>query len=355
MELKIKEFVWELTERCNLHCKHCGSDCTSSYKEELSLEDALRVVEELEPFSIGRIVFSGGEPLLCPYWRELAKAFHRRTELGMVTNGTLMTEKTAQELKEYGFLVVSVSVDGLEESHDGRRGKGSFRQCMDALELIKNAGLVPAVNTTVTKEILTELPLLQQRLRESGVVSWQIQPAVHSGRMNEYRESLLSTDDIWSLIHLAYRSNSHGSLPTVFLAETIGYYSVEETLARKMAYDSKKLPVWKGCPAGINTMAILSTGELTGCIALRAEQFRERNVTDLWREGMTIADYWKSPDAFKWRRNFRSEMLRGKCSGCKYASYCLGGCSNVRYCSHKTLSGDNPFCVYAAEAEKFDG
>lgn len=350
MKPYLDDFVWELTERCNLSCRHCGSDCISSVREaELSRDDAMRVVGDMEQFDIKRIVFSGGEPLLCSYWRELAQAFNHRSELGMVTNGTLLTAETAREMKEYGFNVVSVSVDGLEKTHDNRRTAGNFRQCMNAIRNIREAGLVPAVNTTVTKENLNELPQLQKQLREAGVSSWQVQPAVPSGRMSENRESVPSIEDIRSIIRFAYESNSVGNTPVVFLAETIGYYSVAETLARKIAFGTDKLPVWKGCPAGIKTMGILATGELIGCISLRGNLFRECNVRDLWREGITIADYWNSDKSFKWRRELRPEMLGEKCSDCRYAECCVGGCSNVRYCSNGTVESDNPFCIYSEE------
>lgn len=348
--LTLTEFTWELTQRCNLQCKHCGSDCTlSSTGRELSREEALRVVRELEAFQIGRIVFSGGEPLLCPYWRDLAQAFGHRAELGVVTNGTLVTPRTAWELKQYGFVVVSVSVDGLERRHDERRSVGNFKQCMTAIRYIREAGLVPAVNTTVTKTNLPDLPLLREQLLKEGVLSWQIQPAVPSGRMDQHRGDILSTEDIWRMVQFAYESNFAGGTPTVFLAETVGYYSVMETLARKAAYGRETLPVWKGCPAGVRSMGILATGELIGCISLRGEAFRERNVRDLWHDGMTISDYWSHPDAFAWRRKLRPEKLGDKCCDCQYVSYCIGGCSNVRYCFHGTVESGNPMCLYAAE------
>lgn len=347
MDNKLRLFTWELTQRCNLQCRHCGSDCTSSFLgRELSMEDALHVAKDLGAFEIEKIVFSGGEPLLCPYWKELAQAFCGKIELGMVTNGTLVTKETAKELKHCGFSLISVSMDGMEESHDIRRKKGSFKACLDAVSNILASGLATGVNTTVTKDNIDELPEMFELLRSIGVTSWQLQPAVPSGRMSEHWDELPSENEIWTMIRFAYEHNSSGIHPAIFLSETVGYYSMMETRARQLAYGWDKLPVWKGCPAGINSMGILSTGELVGCISLRDDFFKERNVHELWRDGMTISDYWNSPSAFEWRRKLSSEKLSGKCRECQYAVCCLGGCSNVKFCFNGTLESSNPMCIF---------
>lgn len=350
MDNKLKVFTWELTQRCNLKCSHCGSDCTSSFSEkELFKDEALRVAKDLEAFEIKKMVFSGGEPLLCPYWRELARIFGRKTELGMVTNGTLVTKDIAEEMKTYGFSLISVSIDGMERSHDLRREKGNFKACINAVANITAAGLKAGVNTTVTKDNLGELPEMFEFLRSIGVTSWQIQPAVPSGRMKDHKNKLLTTDEIWTMIQFAYDRNSLAKSPIIFLAETIGYYSMMETRARQLAYGWDKLPVWRGCPAGVNSMGILSTGDIVGCISLRDDFFKECNVFDLWRDGLTVFDYWNSYDAFRWRRGLSPEKLSGKCSACQYAACCLGGCSNVKFCFNGTVESSNPLCVYSSE------
>lgn len=122
-----------------------------------------------------------------------------------------------------------------------------------------------------------------------------------------------------------------------------------ETRARQLAYGWDKLPVWRGCPAGINSMGILATGDIVGCISLRDDSFKERNVLELWREGLTVLDYWNSADAFRWRRGLSPEKLNGKCSACQYAACCLGGCSNVKFCLNGTVESSNPMCVYGLE------
>lgn len=346
-EPHLSYFTWELTTRCNMHCRHCGSDCTADPQGvELSRDQALWTANELKRFKIDRIVFTGGEPLLCSYWNDLAAVLGGHAELGMVTNGSLIDLRTAALLKQYGFKVVSVSIDGVEQYHDMLRGSGSYRKCMEAVYNIKQAGLTPAVNTTVTRGNLAGLPFMLEELASAGVQSWQIQPALPSGRMSKHRNELILRDDIKYLARFAAYVNMKGGYPVIFPAETIGYYSFPETVARRIAYNSDKLPVWRGCPAGISSMGILATGELVGCVSLRDKRFRDKNVKDLMREGFGIADYWNRGDSFKWRRLAGAEMLGGKCRECRYRSLCLGGCTNARYCFNGFHAGDQPFCTY---------
>ena len=65
----LRQLFWECTLRCNLHCKHCGSDCkTEALAPDMPAEDFLKVIDEqVTPHVEDRhevmIIFSGGEPL----------------------------------------------------------------------------------------------------------------------------------------------------------------------------------------------------------------------------------------------------------------------------------------------------
>jgi len=56
--------VWELTLACNLRCKHCGSFAGSRRDDEMSLEENLRVADQLAALGCRRVTLSGGEPTL---------------------------------------------------------------------------------------------------------------------------------------------------------------------------------------------------------------------------------------------------------------------------------------------------
>jgi len=58
----------------------------------------------------------------------------------MITNGWLMNEEIADKAVEAGINTVAISVDGLEETHDFIRKKGSFQRIMRAFDILLRIG-----------------------------------------------------------------------------------------------------------------------------------------------------------------------------------------------------------------------
>jgi len=56
--------VWNYTNHCNLSCLHCHQNSGETDEEELTTEEALKLVEKLGEAGISILTFSGGEPLL---------------------------------------------------------------------------------------------------------------------------------------------------------------------------------------------------------------------------------------------------------------------------------------------------
>ena len=64
----LKQLFWECTLRCNMHCRHCGSDCkVSSLTPDMPVADFISVLDEIalvqDPADTF-IIVSGGEPLM---------------------------------------------------------------------------------------------------------------------------------------------------------------------------------------------------------------------------------------------------------------------------------------------------
>lgn len=114
----------------------------------------------------GGIHFSGGEPLvrkdifeLIGYSRNLG------LELRMLSNGTLITKDKAQKLKNSGFKIVQVSIDGTEETHNLLRNKeNAYALAMQGIRNLREAGIEPTVSTTLTK---TNYPQIEEIVAEA--------------------------------------------------------------------------------------------------------------------------------------------------------------------------------------------
>ena len=122
---QLRQLFFELTLRCNSACFHCGSRCTPQSPDGLPVGEYLRVLDEVEARygnKMTQICLTGGEPLLYGDFFELAQAIHDRGfRWGMTSNGTLISREVARKLHETGMGTISISVDGLPETHDRLR------------------------------------------------------------------------------------------------------------------------------------------------------------------------------------------------------------------------------------------
>jgi MoaA/NifB/PqqE/SkfB family radical SAM enzyme len=183
-------FFWEATLRCNLTCRHCGSDCTRDAQQpELPAEKVLSVFHDIAAHTDASrvmVAVTGGEPLLrADLFPILTEVTRLGFPWGMVTNGQLVTEKTVEHCLRAGMRTVTVSLDGLEDAHDWLRHRpGAYRHTVRALQLLLAAHAFQPVEviTCVHAGNVDDLPGLYNLLRELGVGGWRIFTIFPKGR-----------------------------------------------------------------------------------------------------------------------------------------------------------------------------
>ena len=95
-EHPLRQLFWECTLKCNLHCRHCGSDCRQMVEQrDMPKEDFLRVLDSVasktDPHKVFVIV-SGGEPLMRNDLEECCAAIYAKGfPWGIVTNALYLT------------------------------------------------------------------------------------------------------------------------------------------------------------------------------------------------------------------------------------------------------------------------
>ena len=145
--------VYNCTRRCNLRCLHCYSDSEArTCGDELSTEQARRMLGQLAQVDCPVVLFSGGEPLLRADLFELLEEARRlglRTVVS--TNGTLIDEATARRLAEVGVSYVGISIDGPAGFHDEfRQQAGGFAAAMTGIKNCNKAGVRTGIRFTIT-------------------------------------------------------------------------------------------------------------------------------------------------------------------------------------------------------------
>ncbi len=341
--------VWELTLRCDLACRHCGSRAGRARPDELSTEDALRIVDELADLGTKEVTLIGGEAYLHEGWLDIAKAIAARgMRMTMVTGGRGMNEERAEQLAATGCKAVGVSVDGLEATHDRLRGvTGAFQSALGAVRAIRKAGMRVSINTQIAKPALREIEPMMEQLAEEGIGAWQVSMTVPMGRAADEPDLLLQPYQVLEVLPLVARLQTklHARKIAVAPGNDIGYFGPYETQLR----GNFPLGHRPACSAGSQTIGLEADGSVKGCPSLPSKDYVGGNVRDA-----KLVDIWERADALRFTRDRSSRELWGFCGTCYYADACLGGCS---WTAHVLFGkrGNNPYCHHRALELLADG
>lgn len=141
------------TSACNLHCTGCWA---SEYGNKLNLtfEEMDDLITQGKEMGIYFYMYTGGEPLVRKDDLIRICEKHNDCAFAAFTNGTLVDEVFCKELKRVGNLYLAISLEGTEESNDGRRGNGIYQKVMHAMDLLKENGCLFGTSICYTKDNL---------------------------------------------------------------------------------------------------------------------------------------------------------------------------------------------------------
>ena len=335
--------VWEFTLLCDHQCLHCGPRAGRPRPDELTTEEALRLVSELAELGVGEVALIGGEAYLRDDFILVVRAIreHGMTS-SMVTGGWGLTPERCAAAKEAGLMVCSVSIDGLEAHHDRVRSKqGSWRRAFEAIAHARAAGMRVGANTQINALTVPDLLPLLDRLAEAGVMAWQLQFTMVHGNGADHPELILQPHMIPALFEVldvaADRCRERGIrfLP----GNNIGYFGPNE---QKLRWVQKTGGHYSGCTSGVVTLGIESNGEIKGCPSLGGPT----NQGGSWREH-GLKTLWERSREITYIRRRTQDDLWGFCRTCYYADVCRAGCTAT---SEPLLGrpGNNPFCHHRA-------
>ena len=313
---ELNYLFWECTRRCNLNCRHCGSDCVADYKvKDMPFEDFLNAILPLKKISKPdtiTIAITGGEPLLRKDLPECGTELRKNGFLwGIVTNGYAYNADIHRRLLSAGIGAITLSLDGLADNHNWLRNNArSFANAVTALDLIASCGrLNYDVVTCVNKKNIKELLSLKEFLLEHKVRQWRLFTIAPIGRAFGNDDMQLSNEQVLYLMNFIYEARKDKRMRTTFSCESfVGKY---ERNVRDNCFF---------CRAGINIGSVLIDGSISACpnidrAFVQGYIYRD-NFTDVWNERFEIMRNRK------WTRT-------GSCLNCKDYKYCKGGAMHI--------------------------
>jgi radical SAM protein with 4Fe4S-binding SPASM domain len=339
--------VWEVTLRCDLSCRHCGSRAGRARHDELSTEECVDLVRQLAGIGTREVAIIGGEPYLRDDWTTIIRAIKDHgMRPTMTTGGRGMTRERARAAAEAGMFAVSVSIDGERETHDRLRGvKGSYDAAFAALGYLREAGIHVATNTQINRLTMPEMPRMVDRLGAMNVRSWQIQLTVAMGRAVDEPDVLLQPYDLLELqpmlAELVPAAKARGI--DVVAGNNVGYFGPHENALRGRTRTGHA----GGCGAGRVSIGIEADGTIKGCPSLATKTWSGGNVRET-----PLKDIWERAEALRYTRDRTVAGLWGYCATCYYAEECKAGCTWTAD-SLFGKPGNNPYCHHRAlELEK---
>jgi Fe-coproporphyrin III synthase len=349
---------WNMTRTCNLACSHCyinaGPDAAErSPQGELSHEEARAFIADLATIKIPLLMFTGGEPLVRPDFWELAEcAKESGLTTAMSTNGTLITRKIAERIKESGIEYVGISLDGAnKEIHDAIRNQaGCFDRSVQALKYCGDAGIKTGIRITVTKDNIHEVGPLIDLARNLKVPRFCVYWLVPSGRGGGIYDKQIPVDEASrifdTLLKRAEELKDEGIEFLTVDAPQDGIRlltSLKENGNREYENALTLLQcTGDSCSAGDRVANVDPSGIVYPCQFMQREEFRIGNVRE-----QDFSRIWSDPNnpvltAFRQKKR----LLTGKCGSCGYKDICGGGCRIRAYAHYNDLWADDPLCPY---------
>lgn len=312
----LRQLFWECTLRCNLHCRHCGSDCKNdSAVKDMPKNAFMEVLDDVkkvtDPHKV-MVIVTGGEPLMRRDLEECGREMYEKGfPWGMVSNGFALTRTRLDRLMESGLRAITISLDGVGEDHEWMRGvPGSFKRAAEAISMVSaTPDLVSDVVTCVNKRNFDKLPEIKDFLWSLGVKSWRMFTVFPVGRAAEDPELQLSNEQFRGLMEYIKSCRKEGLDVS---------YGCEGFLGN---YDGDVRNGFFFCKAGVSVGSVLADGSISACPSIRADYHQGNIYKD------NFMDIWENQ--FRPYRN-REWMRKDECADCKWFRYCLGNGMHLR-------------------------
>lgn len=360
--------------RCNLRCTYCfylekqaffPGDETYRMSDK-TLEQFIRTYTESQATREVTFAWQGGEPALLgvDFFRR-AVAYERqyagphRVSNSFQTNGTLLDDEWCEFLAQERFLV-GLSLDGPEDVHDRKRvyadGRGSFKDVMRGLELLKKHGVDFNTLTCVYRENACDGDRVYRFLRECGVQFVQFIPIVErlpdaaaakrglDLAMPPGPEAVSAEPDI---APFAVEPRPWGQ----FLVDVFDRWVRKDVGRIFVNHFDLALSAWNGMDPPLcvysklcgNALAMEHDGGVYACDHYVYPEYRRGNIMeDPWTD-MAHAPAQQAFGNSKWLE------LPGCCRQCAYLRACHGGCLKHRFAA----SPDGEACLnYLCEGYK---
>lgn len=339
-DLSLQEVWFNITNRCNLMCKHCFVPDTRHKKVDISLDAARSVIDQAAEMKVVRLIISGGEPTMHPHFTEIVKyGKEKGLFVKVITNGRLGILENKDEVIPL-IDDIQISIDGTNrERHDQVRGKGSFHIIRDLLIYLKENYLDAnfGLSYTPLPDNLDMIPGLYR----FGVLFFckyvHLNRPKRPGSQEDHKK--LADKNFLDIEFFKESLQMYGELLNSSLSDkglSVGH-KIQSPTKIDTGYDPASEIISRvkvnRCAAGMVAMGINQNGDCFPCAALCDSRHFLGNVKE-----EKLADiYTKIRNAMESCFDVDKD---DKCKTCDFRHFCGGGCRAVG----PSVSERDPMC-----------
>jgi radical SAM protein with 4Fe4S-binding SPASM domain len=323
----------EITNRCNLACRHCFNRSGEGRVEELPLTTLVALFDQCRAMGLTGVRISGGEPTLhCDFPAVVTAAMERGLAVTLNTNGCFRPE-IQDRLSTLPIASFLVSLDGLEANNDHIRGRGTFVRATETVRWLRSTGRGVTLGVHLSRVNLADVEGLIA-LAASLDASIKFAPVRPIGRAADgMAGDILSPVDFYRAVQTITR------LRPIYPDIRI---TTDFDILQPVAAGEPALPARASCPAGRTMLNVGYDGYVYPCAFLitREREFAAGHINqtpldELWRESAIFTP-------------FRSIEKDSQCRGCSaYGRSCVGGCLAMSYFTAGCLDAHDPLCFVA--------
>ena len=268
-ELGVRRAFFEITNQCNMLCKHCMNNSGENSKRELKKEEIKQLLDELKLYQIQHLYISGGEPLLYYAIDEVLEyAYQLGIKIVLATNG-IEIKKHLPTIKKY-VDAVSVSLDGIGETHDRFRGViGAYDKLVNALDILQSESIVTKMSTIIWKGNMNQISEIVSLAKKKGVVKLNLNMIVPEGRAKDNSDIIIPPDkypNLYSKVEELIELNNNDA------------FTVD--MKRRSIIDANSKP----CPGGKTMFHINAIGKVAPCSWL-SKIDGSNDFSEMWEKG----------------------------------------------------------------------
>lgn len=346
--------IWNLTRRCNLKCRHCYTTSADvDFPGELSHEQAMGVLDDLNGFGIPALILSGGEPLSRFDFFDLATRARQLDfrYLALSTNGTKLVGDTAARVADLNFDYVGISIDGLRDFNDWFRGQeGAFAEAMAGVRECKKRGIKVGLRFTITEQNAHMLENMLDLCDAEGIDKFYLSHLVYAGRGDKHRgddtQHLRTRRAMDTLIDRAWVAVAEDQPLEIVTgnndADAVYFLKwVRKNFdADRAEHVERHLEAWGGNSSGLGVANISPLGTVHP-----DTYWSDYTVGNVKQTPFT--QLWTGDDPMLATLRQRPRPLKGRCGACAYKHVC-GGNTRIRALQ---VSGDpwaeDPACYFS--------